>query len=52
MGEKGEAEVKGDDIRVSNLGRIDPSQTLVSQEGELGLRLRRMNLVECKLMIG
>lgn len=45
--------MKGDDIKVSNLGASKYHwQKLMSQEGELAVRSRRTNLVDYKLMIG
>lgn len=53
MGERRGTKVKGDDIKVFNLGASKPhGQKLVSQEGELAGRSRRMTLFDCKLMIG
>ena len=51
MGERRGRKVKGDNIKVFNLGASKP-QKLISQEGELAGSSRRMTLVDCKLMIG
>lgn len=39
MGERGEAEMKGDDIRVSNLGRIIPFTDTGESGGRTGIEV-------------
>lgn len=47
MGERRGTKVKGDDIKAFNLGASKPhGQKLMSQEGELVGRSRRMTLVD------